>query len=614
MEQHNPPAHYEHSQPQQPPQEPGRGGPSDPEQHQGSIETNPEGRSDLGDIEQPADQDRNKRQRQEKPQAEIRAQLMETDGAVFSQQTQRRIQSQRQGQQAGLLTPKNIPPIHSEDRDQLLLHLELETIHCIVQNETHMIPDNLSNDSNSQPDNRTITWSGILKKDPNAVGALPKKTVECPAHVLIIIMMKDSHHLAKVTENIMDVMGPTLDRLDILVIGEEDKRLINLAIDIERSLTYKPDRIHKVARTIRTLGPQTWQVTAAMSTRQGRLNKLAPAYHMLRMLPPGRMASKRDVMIPQAGNMNAIQIQKRWVANIMAYLELTGEQCSTIPGKARRETRVIFQELDNAQKEHLMDQYSCTEHFSIMTVAEYEGTAMTGAELVVEMFARREVRDREGPEIWNTVKSTCKAHGVEASLQVTGRNRLRVGISGQHNMNRFYQHVVVELSARGIASKDERTGEFLQDGPDSADDTTSSASTTDSEMAKQEAAVLIDAPAWLTATRILDLIAQISESKPESIKRLQWTPGDPTKGAWRVQGEGAQALTGMLLRDPNGGPHMYFLTPREYATDKKAQQTQRERQRHEGAEPRPDNFFQAERPRTGKRGGRPSNAGRLHNQ
>ena len=80
---------------------------------------------------------------------------------------------------------------------------------------------------------------------------------------------------------------------------------------------------------------------------------------------------------------------------------------------------------------------------------------------MVEVFARKAVRERKIKGLWASVDAIARKTGVLFSIQAAATNKVRIGISDAAEAQVFLRAAVPELDAQGYIVKDERTQEFI---------------------------------------------------------------------------------------------------------------------------------------------------------
>ena len=145
-----------------------------------------------------------------------------------------------------------------------------------------------------------------------------------------------------------------------------------------------------------------------------------------------------------------------------------------------------------------MKDWGASPYFAIMTKGEYTGASLERCSLVVEVFARKAVRERKIKGLWASVDAIARKTGVLFSIQAAATNKVRIGIMDAAEAQVFLRAAVPELDARGYIVKDERTQEFISGAIDDDTEGTDGGSESEGDSSRnvQDNMVLYDAGPW----------------------------------------------------------------------------------------------------------------------
>ena len=296
----------------------------------------------------------------------------------------------------------------------------------------------------------------------------------------------------------------------------------------------------------------------------------------MRLQTVGTELKKVELKIPAAPkDMYAVQVCTTQLAAAMDYFGKKGDQCHTIPGRAKAVSKILFVELNPEWVVNVIEAWKQSPHFAIMTMAEYTGKAIQGNHLVVECFTRKTVRDRLAKFLWKEMEEKLTRSGYTYNLQVVTFNKVRVGIVDPDEAQGFIRGIATELAAAGILVKNERTQQFVTD--EEEENTESEASETDSVgRGTDQAMIVYDAPPWLEQEAIMECLGGVPGVDVHQAYRMVWTPGSPMLAAWRVHGDGLEALGGAVLISEEEEA-MRVMTVREFSAARREQQESKSR-------------------------------------
>ena len=486
---------------------------------------------------------------------------------------------------------------HLRDLEQqkLMLLLQWDTVSYVLQEqETFKVATD-----------RQKAWSGIVGLGQSEMDAA-LKDLKPGMDLLVVLEEGDLPKLEK--------LAGVLDRKEVgtvglLVFRDQDRPLFPAALELTERLPWKAGELFQLSRQIHHQGTDSapmqgrprWAV-AITATKEERSNRLQPKYGHLVLSAVDRPLEKLEVpIVAPASDLHAIQVDGRHLGELNEYLGKSGAACRATLGKPRGASRVVFARLDEEWAAALHAKWVDTPHFALMTIGEYEGPALAGCPLVVEVFCRSALKGRMAGHLWAQVDKALSGLHIEHVQQIAAFNKLRVGLPTVGAAEAFRELALPQLQS-SYRIKDERTQQFLTSY---ADDTASEASESGSEAGSEgytrqtaSAVVLYDVPSWYEQQDLLEMLAGVAEV--EKASPLEWTPGSPALAAWRLDGAGVEALADRLLVSVDGLTKVSAISNREYLQMRRSFQERQDRMRAGRMQGRPPTYAAAAQSRPGK--------------
>ena len=238
--------------------------------------------------------------------------------------------------------------------------------------------------------------------------------------------------------------------------------------------------------------------------------------------------------------------------------------------QTKTDTRMFQAVLTPTKTGAVMSKFGQSDHFAIMTPGELRGTALGPCSLVVGVFYRREQKDARSKHLWWNIHRCLNTYFPDSSkwcLQLTGFNKVRLGIVGEADSYVFVREVAVELKAHRFNLKDERTGEWLGDGAGGSDNESRASTASDSSASSaphSTSMVLYDVPIWITREEQVVALAQSVGVLATSASYLSFNPGLRDPSAWRLTGF-AGSPQSKILHDAANNVSMFLITMSEYS-------------------------------------------------
>lgn len=483
--------------------------------------------------------------------------------SLFGEEVTREVQDIRDS--VPLPAPGN--PIHRNELVQLCVHHGWEEYDWVLQTHIH-IPVATESDS-------TRSWTPFLTatRDQLLQTLAIDTSGDIKTDILLAVTADEFKSATRTLRATLDIIGTYVNNLDIIVFTPDEGALLPTARGFIDDSPWTMKRVCRVHRPLcREDGTVGWAYVLT-SDQNSRSTGLTPTITTLRLLPPGVAPQKHQVSIPAPlPTLRAVQISVDLQPDLVSYLGLTGSDCTSIPGKLRRDTRVHFLDLAEHQVIRVLKRFSQTQHLAVMSIPEYTGEAFQSDPLVMEIWCRRNHKEQLAPYLWQEVRAMFQASGVQTHLQVLGLNKLRASVAKAEDIQVFNDKVLPELLARGFQAKDERTGQYISDTFSEASDC--SASTTGSSQC-HDTVILVDVPPWVSPTDMLQLLNSLTDVR--DIQRMSWTPGDISRVAYKVIGDNLTRLQSATLVDPRTGEAMTTMSMKDYKQERSNQQEARKR-------------------------------------
>ena len=462
----------------------------------------------------------------------------------------------------GAIKSKNTIPLLATEQMQLLLHMGWEDMDYVLQRGTSLtVKEGVD----------SLDWGAMMNMTPDEIiKVIPEKN----KNVIIVLSEEDKPDYEKLGKLVATIEP---DQIGTLLLNRSDQPFFPMAPQWAERLPWRSRTITRFNRGLSSEPPEQpkWGLVS-QSTKATREDGLQPDFRTVRLQTVGTELKKVELKIPAAPqDMYAIQVCTTQLAAAMDYFGKKGDQCHTIPGRAKAVSRILFVELNPEWVINVIDAWKQTPHFAIMTMAEYTGKALQGNHLVVECFTRKAVRDRLAKFLWKEMEEKLTRSGYAYNLQVVTFNKVRVGIVDPDEAHGFIRGTATELATAGILVKNERTRQFVTD--EEEENTESEASETDSVgRGTDQAMIVYDTPPWLEQEAIMEMLGGVPGVEVRQAYRMVWTPGSPMLAAWRVHGDGLDALGGAVLIS-EGEEAMRVMTVREFSAARREQQESRSR-------------------------------------
>ena len=398
-------------------------------------------------------------------------------------------------------------------------------------------------------------------------------------HRLVFILKKeelDEFTAMLTSSKLISCLDPA--RLDLLIEVRPDDQLYDVAHGLVRRLPFTPHTIAKPSRTlaVQDAGNLGVQFMVVRATRKSMLEGIYPNIVLSRFMPLGTIFASAAVTLPAPDpNLRTLHIEESKMTDCFKLLSLRGSQCHNTPGRVwsqqtKTNTRMLQAVLTPTQRGAVMSRFGQTDHFALMTPGEVSGTALGPCSLVVGIFYRREQKDARAKHLWWNVHKCLNTYFSDSSrwrLQLTGFNKVRLGIVGDADSTVFVREVAVELKAHGFNLKDERTGEWLGDGAGGSDNESRASTASDSSVGSAShstSMVLYDVPFWIIREEEVVALARSVGVMATCASYLSFNPGLRDSTAWRLTGIDGSPRS-KILHDATNNVSMFLITLGEYS-------------------------------------------------
>ena len=212
--------------------------------------------------------------------------------------------------------------------------------------------------------------------------------------------------------------------------------------------------------------------------------RLKPEYNTVRLLSQGSTLESKDAWLPPPPTSTfAIHMTENDMSQTMLHMGLTGAQCFNVAGPINlcppnkpTQSKNFLLELKPQERTKFIDTHKKKDHFSVMSMGEFDGTAFVDQEAVLEVFYKKTHKDQYSKGLWLTLYTTlseCLCDPTSWSLQTAGHNKVHPGLKAPEDLYAFVQGPYVQLQANGLLFKDEKQRDWFN--PDSHSETSSSA-------------------------------------------------------------------------------------------------------------------------------------------
>ena len=198
-----------------------------------------------------------------------------------------------------------------------------------------------------------------------------------------------------------------------------------------------------------------------------------------------------------------------------------------------------------------------------MRYDEFFGKEFQSCPMVMHCFPRGRNDELNAKLWWRICSETQKLIPREKfSLQVTSRNRVKLGFSEASHYEEWQRDAMLELIVRGLKFIDDRTDQEIGEYG-GLSDTDKSISSSCSEGQGEETVIVYDVQLWMKEAEVRPIFSATKAAEPKRLRLVSWTPRDTDSAAWHVQGPGVEAATGSVNRDSTTGQNVYVISLRQ---------------------------------------------------
>ena len=236
----------------------------------------------------------------------------------------------------------------------------------------------------------------------------------------------------------------------------------------------------------------------------------------------------------------------------MLKLGITGSQCFNIPGPVNLrqqgiQSKIFLVNLDAPQCASFTADFKKLDFFALMSMSESDGSIFPHCHTVLDVFYKKTHKENHAKHLWRNVKQALSDISDPTYPQVTGFNKLRVGLSTESATEQFISGPYVQMKANGLLFKDERQRDWFK-GESDTESVSSASSASSSAEGRSDLKVVYDVPIWLQGPALLSFLNE-NGFLAESAVRSTWNPGRFSTAAWRIKGKFASANQSVMLHD-----------------------------------------------------------------
>ena len=450
--------------------------------------------------------------------------------------------------QKSVLKPADAHPLADDEQQQLMLQFSWEDFDAVLQSST-LISQDIT----------PTSWTGLGKVDPDGLKALfPNPDIS-----LLMVMKHDELPLLSEvckSSGLLTYLNP--HRPNLLMEIPEDTNISKLADE----LPWCPHTVGKLTRAVALNGTSEVKRFAVMLAHQkSRQAQVRPQYLTFRFLHQGMKVAREAFSLPTApNNRKAIHVPEKAMPTILKYPNLRGSQCTTQSGRVHsREpvfhTKIFHCDLTQQQVKKLVEKFHNLHYLSVMSVDEREGTVLGSCHTVLQAYYNATMKAECSPFLWTNLFTTMSEVILDRSLwflQLDGYNNVRIGLHDATTAEAFIQQVSVELEAKGMLFKDERSRSWLRDKVGSDGESASSTAV--------DSSILYNVPGWMFQDEVETLSNSLKLGHDRLARLTSWNPGNANCTCWRLLGVSVPEGEVKVFQDSTSSTHLHLISYKEY--------------------------------------------------
>ena len=194
----------------------------------------------------------------------------------------------------------------------------------------------------------------------------------------------------------------------------------------------------------------------------------------------------------------------------MLKLGMTGSQCFNIPGPVNLkqqgiQSKMFLVNLDVPQSSSFIANFKKLDFFVLMSMSEFDGSFFPHCHTVLDVFCEKTHKENYAKHLWRNVKQALSHISDPTYVQVTGFNKLRMGLSTESSIEQFISGPYVQMKANGLLFKEERQRDWFK-GESDTESVSSASSASSSPEGHSNLKVVYDVPIWLQGPALLSFL------------------------------------------------------------------------------------------------------------
>ena len=189
--------------------------------------------------------------------------------------------------------------------------------------------------------------------------------------------------------------------------------------------------------------------------------RLEPARYSTRLLSQGRALDRKPCQLPESPlHSHAVHLSEKDMTQTMLKMGMTGSQCFNIPGPVNLkqqgiQSKIFLVNLDASQCSSCTAHFKKLDFFALMSMSEFDGSIFPQCHSVLDVFYKKTHKENYAKHLWRNVRQALSDISDPTYLQVTGFNKLRVGLCTESATEQFICGPYVQMKANGLLFKDE---------------------------------------------------------------------------------------------------------------------------------------------------------------
>ena len=368
----------------------------------------------------------------------------------FSQDNVAAVTAMRE-RMAKLPTPKASTPLHTAEQQQLMLQFRWDKDFTCLQSCQFF-------DTEGHAQN----WQGLDKLGIDELSTVfPKES----SNVVLVLKDTEISQCIQLQHRLNRDLPP--NRLDMLVAVTTQVAFSQWCDQTLQKMSATPKSFSRLTRRVHLAAGGTMDFQVISFTPQSISQRLKPVYNTVRLLSQGSTLESKDAILPPPPTSTfAIHMTENDMSKTMLHMGLSGAQCFNVAGPINLRppnkplhTKIFLLDLNAQERSKFIDAHKKKDHFSVMSLGEFDGSAFHDQEAVLEVFYKKTHKEQYSKNLWltlHTILTDSLPEPASWSLQIAGPNKVRLGLKAPEDLCSFVQGPYVQLQANGLLFKDEK--------------------------------------------------------------------------------------------------------------------------------------------------------------